>query len=91
MGEVTMYRTILDYLVPARAMKEINGKDGKPKIRCIYTPNSLRATNATLLRDGNTDIRKVQKLLGHKHITTTQIYDKRCRTTSGSASHDLVI
>jgi hypothetical protein len=27
--------------------------NGQPKIRCIYTPHSLRATNATLLLDGN--------------------------------------
>jgi site-specific recombinase XerD len=33
----------------------------------------------------------VKDLLGHRHITTTQIYDKRRRTTSDSASHDLVI
>lgn len=92
MGEVTMYRAILGYLerLPG-AMKEITGKDGKPRQRCIYTPHSLRATNATLLLDGTVDIRKVQELLGHKHVTTTQIYDKRRRGTSDSASHLLVI
>ena len=92
MGEVTMYRVILEYLMRLPgAMKETTGKDGKPRQRCIYTPHSLRATNATLLLDGSTDIRKVQELLGHRHITTTQIYDKRRRGTSDSASHDLVI
>jgi integrase/recombinase XerC len=92
MGEVTMYRAILGYLerLPG-AMKEYTGKDGKPRQRCIYTPHSLRATNATLLLDGNIDIRKVQELLGHRHVTTTQIYDKRRRGTSDSASHLLVI
>jgi site-specific recombinase XerD len=92
MGEVTMYRVILEYLkrVPG-AMKEVTGKDGTPRQRCMYTPHSLRATNATLLLDGSTDIRKVQELLGHRHITTTQIYDKRRRGTSDSASHELVI
>ena len=34
---------------------------------------------------------KVKDLLGHRHVTTTQIYDKRRRSTSESASHDLVI
>jgi integrase len=92
MGEVTMYRAILEHLtrLPG-AMKEMTGKDGTPEMRCIYTPDSLRTTNATLLLDGNTDIRKVQELLGHRHVTTTHIYDKRRRTTSDSASHDLVI
>jgi site-specific recombinase XerD len=40
-----------------------------------------------LLRDADVDIRKVQVLLGHRHITTTQIYDKRRRSTAESASH----
>jgi len=92
MGEVTMYRVILRYLMRLPgAVKEITGKDGKARQRCIYTPHSLRATNATLLLDGTVDIRKVQELLGHKHVTTTQIYDKRRRGTSDSASHLLVI
>jgi len=43
---------------------------------------------ATLLLDASVDIRKVQDLLGLPHITTTQIYDKRRRSTSESASHD---
>ena len=53
MDEVTLYRLILGYLkrLPG-AMKEMTGKDGKPKISCIYTPHSLRATTATLLLDG---------------------------------------
>ncbi|MCA9189088.1 MAG: tyrosine-type recombinase/integrase [Planctomycetales bacterium] len=59
--------------------------------RCIYTPHSFRATTATLLLDAGVDIAKVQELLGHKHVTTTQIYDKRRRTTKESASHDVPI
>jgi site-specific recombinase XerD len=73
------------------AVKETTDMGGKPKDRCIYTPHSLRAANATLLLDGTVDFRKVQELLGHKHVTTTQIYDKRRRGTSDSASHLLVI
>ena len=33
------------------------------------------------------DIIKVKELLCHRHVTTTQIYDKRRRSTSESASH----
>jgi site-specific recombinase XerD len=57
----------------------------------VYIPHSLRATTATLLLDAGVDIRKVQDLLGHRHITTTQIYDKRRRSIAESASHDLAI
>ena len=83
MDPATMYLTIQAYL------EQLPGamKDG----RCVYTPHSLRATTATLLLDAAVDITKVQELLGHRHITTTQIYDKRRRTTSESASHDVPI
>ena len=46
-------------------------------------------TTATLLLDAGEDIRDVQKLLGHKHVTVTQVYDKRRRGTKDSASHRL--
>lgn len=72
-------------------MKEIELEDGNAAKRCIYSPHSLRATTATLLLDAGVDIKKVQQLLGHRHITTTQIYDKRRIGTSESASHDVPI
>ena len=72
-------------------MKEVDGPGGEEKHRCIFTPHSLRATTATLLLDAGVDICKVQELLGHRHVTTTQIYDKRRRSTSKSASHDVPI
>lgn len=87
-----MYLLIGHYLqrLPG-AMKEEQLADGATIRRCIYTPHSLRATTATLLLDANVDIIKVKDLLGHRHVTTTQIYDKRRRSTSESASHLLAI
>ncbi|MFO0809002.1 MAG: tyrosine-type recombinase/integrase [Gemmataceae bacterium] len=92
LSPVAMYTLILGYLarIP-KAMREVEFPDGTTATRCIYTPHSLRATTATLLLDAGVDIRKVQELLGHRHVTTTQIYDKRRRQAHEGASHDMPI
>jgi integrase len=57
--------------------------------KIAYTPHSLRATAATLLLDSGVDIMEVKELLGHRHVTTTQIYDKRRRAAREGASHKM--
>ena len=95
-GVVTMYNLVQGYLarLPASLREEeVTAEDGtvtKVK-RCVYTPHSLRATTATLLLDAGVDIIKVKELLGHRHVTTTQIYDKRRRSLKEGASHDVPI
>jgi site-specific recombinase XerD len=85
----TMYLILMSYLerLPG-AMKTVETEQGTYR-ECIYSPHSLRATCATRLLDLGVDIAKVQELLGHRHITTTQVYDKRRRSTLESASHDV--
>ncbi|MGE5754996.1 MAG: hypothetical protein ACM35G_04660 [Planctomycetaceae bacterium] len=34
---------------------------------------------------------RIKELLGHRHVTTTQIYDKRRRSLKEGASHDVPI
>ena len=88
MDPVTLWRTMEAYLrrLPG-ATHAVPRPDGAVATVCVYTPHSLRATTATLLLDAGVDITKVQALLGHRHLTTTQIYDKRRRSTAESASH----
>jgi len=95
-GLVTMYTLLQGYLsrLPgAMREEEIVDDDGTAQRvkRCVYTPHSLRATTATLLLDAGVDIIKVKDLLGHRHVTTTQIYDKRRRSLKEGASHDVPI
>jgi site-specific recombinase XerD len=39
--------------------------------------------------DSGVDIMEVKELLGHCHVTTTQIYDKRRRAAREGASHKM--
>jgi site-specific recombinase XerD len=92
MSPWTLWRVVEGYLVQLPgAVKEEQLPDGSTARQSVYTPHSIRATTATLLLDAGVDIIKVKELLGHRHITTTQIYDKRRRSTSESASHLLAI
>jgi len=88
MSETGMYLLLQKYLEKLPGSMRT---DDDRKKRCIYSPHSLRATTATLLLDAGVDIVKVQALLGHRHVTTTQVYDKRRRTSKESASHDVPI
>jgi integrase len=94
MDASTMYRLLRGYferLSGAVREAEDPSQPGRMRRKCLYTPHSTRATNATLLLEAGQDIRKVQELLGHRHVTTTQIYDKRRRQTTESASHHVPI
>jgi len=92
MTQRSMYRVLMNYLerLPG-AMQEKELRDGEKVQECVYSPHSLRATTATLLLDTSVPIESVQDLLDHKHITTTQIYDKRRRSVRDSASHKVPI
>ena len=97
-----MYKLLLRYLGqlpgalsdrpdPANPGQPLRNPDGTAAKECLYSPHSIRATTATLLLEAGVDIQKVRDLLAHRHLATTQIYDKRRRTTKESASHDVPI
>jgi site-specific recombinase XerD len=92
MTERTMNQLLMRYLerMPG-AMHETELADGSKIRQRHYSPQSLRATSATLLLNSGVPIEAVQDLLDHKHITTTQIYDKRRRAVKDYASHKMPI
>src|SRR5439155_12838765 len=92
MSPWTLWRAVEGYLVQLpSAVKEAQLPDGSTTRQSVYTPHSLRATTATLLLDAGVDIIKVKEFLGHRHVTTTQIYDKRRQSLKEGASHDVPI
>ncbi|MEM6692501.1 MAG: site-specific tyrosine recombinase/integron integrase [Planctomycetota bacterium] len=73
-------RTIERVVVRARGLAGISKK---------ATPHSFRHSFATHLIESGTDIRFIQKLLGHTNLETTSLYTKVARASSSTVDSPL--
>jgi site-specific recombinase XerD len=54
-----------------------------------FSPHSMRRTTATHLLEHGVDLAIVQKMLGHRHLSTTALYDRRGEAAKKKATSNL--
>ena len=61
-------------LTPRSVQRLVEKYVGKARLPVKITPHGLRHSFATDLLTGGADLRAIQEMLGHKNVSTTQIY-----------------
>ena len=57
----------------------------------VFSPHDIRRTTATHLLDRGIDIGTVKEMLGHRHVATTLLYDRRGEKAKQKAAHELYL
>lgn len=74
-GNDALFLNRLGKRMSDRAVREMVDRHARrAKLSVHVTPHMFRHTFATLLLEGDVDIRYIQRLLGHSSISTTEIY-----------------
>jgi site-specific recombinase XerD len=82
-GKITENR--LDGRSLAELLKKRAEEAGIP----LFSPHDIRRKTATHLLDKGIDIGTVQQMLGHRHVATTLLYDRRGEKAKQKAAHEL--
>jgi site-specific recombinase XerD len=69
-----------------RSLAVILEKRAKDAGISSFSPHDLRRTTATHLLDKGIDLGTVQKMLGHAHVSTTLLYDRRGESAKKQAA-----
>jgi len=95
-SNLSIEQSIVDNLIEAATVEgEVSPVDIGIGLLVLAELHERQSGKTVTIRDyqfaGGVNIKKVQDLLGHRHITTTQVYDKRRIAASQSASHEVPI
>lgn len=82
---------ITDNRLDGRSLAEIFRRRAEEAGIPSFSPHDIRRTTATHLLDRGIDIGTVQQMLGHRHISTTLLYDRRGERAKLGAAKILVM
>lgn len=81
--------TVTGRRLDGRSLGEILRKRAQDAGIPQFSPHDMRRTTATHLLDRGVDIGTVQRMLGHRHVATTLLYDRRGERAKQRAAHEL--
>jgi integrase/recombinase XerD len=82
---------ITNHRLDGRSLGVVLNKRAEQAGIALFSPHDLRRTTATHLLDRGVDLSVVQQMLGHAHISTTVLYDRRGEKAKQKAAEVLKV